>query len=280
MKKIIFLLLCTLLIFSGCKIFQKTKKITVSCASYSSFQIIKDLLEDIKELDIYFIDDSQPGFIPSKDQINQIICSSLFIFSNQKNQKWISKELISFPKKNIDFSKKLENPELCEEDFFSITVYKKEALLIYENLKILFPSSSEKLALNYQKFLQHADYLTEGYKKLSQSIKTPVVIFDRNPYKKLFSDFSIPFESFDKKNSIKNSTEVTYYEKSIIFNFIKTNKIKCIYILKDEEEAKQEITEKLKNEYIEIKILPELHFNEHKENTYFLLHEKIISALK
>ena len=95
MKKIIFLLLCTLLIFPGCKIFQKTKKITVSCASYSSFQIIKDLLEDIKELDIYFIDDSQPGFIPSKDQINQIICSSLFIFSNQKNQKWISKELIS-----------------------------------------------------------------------------------------------------------------------------------------------------------------------------------------
>ena len=280
MKKTIFLLLFSLLLFSGCKVFQKTNRITVSCAGYSSFQITQNLIEGIKELNINFIDDTELSFIPSKDQINQIICSSLFIFSNQKNQKWISKELISFPKKNIDFSKKLENPELCEEDFFSITVYKKEALIIYENLKILFPSSSEKLALNYQKFLQHADYLTEGYKKLSESIKTPLVIFDRNPYKKLFSDFSIPFESLDKKNSNKKSQRFTYYEKSLLFNFIKTNRINCIYILKDCEETKQELKEKLKNEQLKIKILPAISFNESKENAYFSLHEKIISTLQ
>ena len=64
---------------------------------------------------------------------------------------------------------------------------------------------------------------------------------------------------------------------SVLINLKKDKKEKKD---KDEEKTKQEITEKLKNEYIEIKILPELHFNEHKENTYFILHEKILSALK
>ena len=280
MKKTIFLLLFSLLLFSGCKVFQKTNRITVSCAGYSSFQITQNLIEGIKELNINFIDDTELSFIPSKDQINQIISSSLFIFSNQKNQKWISKEILSFPKKNLDLSKHLKNPKLCEEDFFSIAEFKKEAAIIYENLRLLLPSHSEKFDANYQIFLQNADYYEGEYKKLSESIEMPLVIFDRNPYKKLFSDFSIPFESLDKKNSNEKSQRFTYYEKSLLFNFIKTNRINCIYILKDCEETKQELKEKLKNEQLEIKILPAISFNESKENAYFSLHEKIISTLK
>ena len=242
MKKIFALLIFSILFFN-CKFSSYKNKIKITCTNKILFSLSKDLCKNIKNVELNFL--SLENIIFSTNEINTIINSDILIILNSNTEKF-PEELVSYPKKILNFSE--QNQNLTEENFISPKQTVNLLEILYKNIELSDKKEKETLNKNFYNLRNEFLILENDFSKSFRNFNQYFVLLDYSPFEKTFSDYGLKSKSLTNK---KNS-EINYLSVSKISNFINKNNIKSVFAF---ENTDKKILNTIKNKNPNTKIL-------------------------
>lgn len=245
MKKSFLLFLPILLLITNCCIFSKKTQYQISTTNSVVFNLLTSLTKNSKEIEFSKI--TAENDLLSTEEISTIISSDIFIILNEKNETFISEEILN-NKYILNLSEELQNSNFSEKDFYSIQTTKEILNILFIKIQNLNIKNLKLIQENFNN-LQNELNLLYDFKTSTDNKK--IIIFDNSPFEKLFSELNI--KSQELKNDCSNIKNIDFLSFIKLINFCNEENVNTIYIL-DSTDRKiiPEIQKKLKNKNTKI----------------------------